>query len=891
VGLVPGYFMRDRSDRHADEGGAIATWPDRITVALLGAAAVASPWAFGSVHALAQVVLLGLVLVAAAVSLFSRSAQPLPWLAVPLLLGIALAIVQLAPLSADTLQKLAPKSFELQKHLFEPPADAAALPAATARPISLYPAAGRHQLALLVLAALALLAATRTFTTGSLAMAFAGAVAVNGAALVLFGLIQKLSSTNQLYWSVSLSAGGIPFGPFVNRNNAGGFLNMCVGGGIALLFWSMRRRDGEGEDDWRYLSSDGFSWWERFRGTIEGWLASLDAGKVGALALAGWLIAGVLATLSRGAALALVAGGGATLLAAAGMRQRLKHLAALGFVGVVGAGLVAWLGLAADLQERFDRLEQRGGEARPHVWAEALGATPDFWTTGSGLGTFRYLFEHYRRTVTDQHWYEHAENQYVEALFDAGAPGLALLIAALLLVSYALFRLARLARHASPQIQAVALGAVFAISSQAVHGVFDFGLYLPANMVLLAVWCGLAISLAIRISPEQNLARLALPGSAWLCSGLTAGLVLAGLPALLDTWRLSRVETAMRAASLGDLRELPTADEVKSRLDALTDALPERPDDADAQLRAAELGIMLYRLHAEDRLRAEAEAAISPEQIREAASTGVLHRRAQQLAAAGDTQSLERLRSEPIVADHLVAARDHLARADRACPLLAKAQIGLAELTFLTADPRQNAAPLQRTRTLAPADGQLLYHVGVLEWDAGRTNEALAAWRESWRLTPNYGERILRLVGDQLEPARIAKDLMPADATAVVQFLRSRQAAGDAMDQWSAKIAEAEKLAANSSLPSPDKLRLRGALADLGNKRPEAIDLYLQALALAPAQADWRVELARLLLAAGRLDEAKQQAKICAQFAPRNRELLRLSDEIENASRQTSGDR
>jgi O-antigen ligase len=880
--------MRDRSDRHADEGGAIANWPERLTVGLLGAAAVASPWAFGSVHALSQVVLLALVIAAAAVSLLTRSARPLPWLAIPLLLGIALSIVQLAPLSADTLEKVAPKSFALQQHLFDAPAGATALPAATARPISLYPAAGRHQLAMLVLAALALLAAARSFTTGSLAMAFAGAVALNGAALVLFGLVQRLTSSNELYWAVPLSGGGSPFGPFVNRNNAGGFLNMCLAGGVAMLFWSMRRREGETDDDWRYLSSDGFSWWERLRGTIEGGLANLDAGKLASLTLAGWLVAGVLATLSRGAALALVAGGAVTLLAAAGMRQRLKHLAVLGFVGLAGAGLLAWLGLAADLQARFDHLEQVGGEVRPQVWAEALDATPDFWSTGSGLGTFRYLFEHYRRGVTDQHWYEHAENQYVEALFDAGVPGLVLLIVALLLVGFAIFRLARLARQANPEIQASALGAVFAVTSQVVHGAFDFGLYLPANMVLLAIWCGLAISLAIRVSPQEKLGRLALPGSAWLCSGLTAGLVLAGVPALLDTWRLSRVEAAMRTASLGDLRDLPTAEELEARLNALTAALPARPDDADAQVRAAELGIMLYRLRAEDRLRAESEASISPEQIREAASTGVLHRRAQQLAAAGDTAALQRLRTEPVVAEHLLAARDHLARADRACPLLAKAHVGLAELTFLTTDPRQNAAALQRARSLAPADGQLLYHVGVLEWDAGRTPEAIAAWRESWRLAPNYGERILRMVGDKLSPAQIAKDLMPAEPAALVQFVRSRRVAGDSMDQWAAKIAEAEALVADSTLPSAEKLHLRAELADLSNKRAEAIDLSLQALALAPAQADWRLQLAGMLLAAGRLDEAKQQVQACAQFTPGSRELLRLSDEIENAIRRQS---
>jgi O-antigen ligase len=733
---------------------------------------------------------------------------------------------------------------------------------------------------------LAFLAAARSFTTGSLGLALAAAVAANGAALVLFGLVQRLTWNDRLFWAVPLSGGGMPFGPFVNRNNAGGFLNMCLAGGVALLFWAMRRGESEGDEDWRYLSADGFSWWERCRGTVEGWLASLDASKAAALALTGWLVAGVMATLSRGAVVALIAAGGATLLAAAGMRHKLRHLAALGLVGMAGAGLLAWLGFSTDLQARFDTLGGRGDETRPTMWREALAAVPEFWSTGSGLGTFRYLFEHYRRDLTDQSWYEHAENQYLEAIVDAGAPGLVLLFAALALAAYALVRLARGARGASPAVQAVTLGAVFAVTSQAVHGAFDFGLYLPANMVLLAVWCGLAVGLAICTAPESRRNRLAVPGSAWLCAGVTGGLLVAGLPALLDTWRLGRVELATRAASLGDLRELPSAAELESRLNALTTALPARPDDAEAQLRAAELWIMLYRLRAEDRLRAEAEAAISAEQVREAASTGVLHRRAQQLASAGDASGLQRLRSEPVVANHLLPAREHLARADSACPLLAKAHLGLAELTFLNADPRENAQWLQRARRLSPADGQLLFHVGVLEWDAGRTAEALAAWRESWRLAPPYGERILRLVGERLEPARVAAELMPQTPEAIVQFVRTRRTAGDSAEQWADELRKAESLLPSAAATSAEKFRLRGALAELAGQPGPAIESYFQALALRPAEVTWRRELARLLLSQGRTDEARQQALACAQFAPRDREQLELMDEIENAARR-----
>jgi len=53
-------------------------------------------------------------------------------------------------------------------------------------------------------------------------------MAINGVAIAFFGLVQQLTWNGRLFWQVPLEQGGEPFGPFVDRNHAGGFLTLCL---------------------------------------------------------------------------------------------------------------------------------------------------------------------------------------------------------------------------------------------------------------------------------------------------------------------------------------------------------------------------------------------------------------------------------------------------------------------------------------------------------------------------------------------------------------------------------------------------------------------------------------------------------------------------------------
>ena len=57
----------------------------------------------------------------------------------------------------------------------------------------------------------------------------------------------KFSSDGRsIYWTIPLEFGGSPFGPYVNKNNAGGYLLICLACSIGLMYLVMSNRKNRG---------------------------------------------------------------------------------------------------------------------------------------------------------------------------------------------------------------------------------------------------------------------------------------------------------------------------------------------------------------------------------------------------------------------------------------------------------------------------------------------------------------------------------------------------------------------------------------------------------------------------------------------------------------------
>src|ERR1700676_4610296 len=64
-----------------------------------------------------------------------------------------------------------------------------------------------------------------------------------GFAVSLFAILQHFTFNGKLYWVRELQFGGIPFGPYVNRNHFAGLMELLFPPGLAIQILGAERRD------------------------------------------------------------------------------------------------------------------------------------------------------------------------------------------------------------------------------------------------------------------------------------------------------------------------------------------------------------------------------------------------------------------------------------------------------------------------------------------------------------------------------------------------------------------------------------------------------------------------------------------------------------------------
>ncbi len=134
-------------------------------------------------------------------------------------------------------------------------------------------------------------------------------------------------------------------------------------------------------------------------------------------------------------------------------------------------------------------------DGRVANWQESLRSVADFWRVGAGLGTYQDIYLLYQNRFSPV-WFYHAENQFLQALVEGGVPALLALLAQIGWLGYLAVWLSR----RGGVDYAFGIGGLTCLVGQVVAGSFDFGLYHPANFLLMSAVCG---SLAV-VRPLVN---------------------------------------------------------------------------------------------------------------------------------------------------------------------------------------------------------------------------------------------------------------------------------------------------------------------------------------------------------------------------------------------------
>ena len=326
---------------------------------------------------------------------------------------------------------------------------------------------------------------------------------------------------------------------------------------------------------------------------------------------------------------------------------------------------------------------------------------------------------------------------------------------------------------ADPLDYALAVGGLFAVVSQAIHGFFDFGLYLPANLLLMAV--SLRRGDAGARAGELEVTRRGIRrGGAECRVVLVAVFVVGTCPGDSASPRDRSDEYRPRPRPTIPLRRAPPLrtscgpPSTRSRPDCLRSA-----DDAELHYELAKAWIYLHRSQVVARAAADVHR---PPSHSPSCGSGLppsaLHGKAYELLRAGKAQELDALRKDPLVIENLRPALQHLLLARQSCPILAKIHLRLARLCVVAASPTCDAAHARRARRLAPSDPYTFVETGLLDLQAGRIEEACRSWQHALTLSSEDLGDVLAYAWPALDLETIVGQVLPSSPPLLLRLAK-----------------------------------------------------------------------------------------------------------------------
>lgn len=701
-------------------------------------------------------------------------------------------------------------------------------------------------------------------------------IAISGGLMAFFGISDQIRAPNPSIDNSILtpdSKVGAPFGSFVCRNNAAGFLNLTLAAAVGLLVYSFLLAKERSDGDEKYQIQPE-NWWDRPIFFLQNALLQIDAATVFALVLVILNVSGVLASQSRGGTLGVIAGGLITCLLTGNRTSKWwQPIAILLSVGGV-AILLGSIGLIEPIRVRLETLWSSDApqDGRLGHWADALTAAWYHFPAGAGLGTHRYAYLPFQQQSAGA-WFINADNTSVEWLVEGGAWLLPLAIATVGIVALSLIRMAGIRK--APHLTAMIAAGWFLIGSQLVCQFFDFGILLPANYVTAAILVGGIMGASgRRYRPDVRTTEIVAvpvererPVAIWIGLGVLC----------LVVWDTRNI--AERNATSESLRnEVVRADGI---LGPLTLEIVKRvADNADPALQTALASKGIAEQAAAGRkslLQSELPKDLDPERDSTIQSRRAIYYLS--VKPAGNPPADALLPGQSI--DAILQARRHAINALMLCPLNDVARFQLVQTGFAAGDSEQTVAELldqwSRLRIrFAPAlelaaRQAAVFPAGDIAKTVIRRLLAVAPGR-----LPAIWPMFSLVTGEKGDIA--ISDLLPDNAEMLVSSIEMRSSGASSMEKplRDDLVRRADVLIQNK-LKSASKLgdgasiaflagRLKMAQSNVGEAEP----WFKQAVELNPSQADYRYRWVEALEKLGRKSEAIQQLEICLLQDPKN---------------------
>lgn len=306
-----------------------------------------------------------------------------------------------------------------------------------------------------------------------------GVLAISGVVQATYAGLMLLSGLEWGFFAEKTAYRGVATGTFVNRNHLANYLAITGGATLALILADLGPASGV----------------RGLRGHLLNLVDMLFSAKMRARLSLVILVIALILTRSRMGNTAFFASLGVAGLAFVLLRHRryaLRALLLFASIVLIDVLIVSnWYGL----ERVVDRIEQTDlqTENRSGLLRDAMGTLDAYAITGSGLGTFSQAHAPFRSAASPT-FFDHAHNDYVQFLIETGVAGLFLL--ALFVGGHALHAVRVMVQRKSALPAAIGVGALMAMSAEALHATTDFNLQIPANVASLLVLMALSASCA-----------------------------------------------------------------------------------------------------------------------------------------------------------------------------------------------------------------------------------------------------------------------------------------------------------------------------------------------------------------------------------------------------------